>query len=320
MANSTTDGDRIFRNSKKNEGASPYVNLRYHNGPVLSHNATVHIIWYGRWSHADRHVIKDFLLSISEIQAGRVRRPTKSPSVREWWKTVGLYTDQTGANVTRNLVLGSELNDHYSQGKSLLRIAMNSIIKSAVTASHRPLPVDARSGLYLLLTSPDVSVQDFCRAVCGFHYFTFPAIVGYALPYAWVGHSGKQCPGSCAYPFAVPPFLEGSGTFTAWKSPNGNAAVDGMISVIGHELAEMSSNPLANAWYAGEDASAPTEIADLCEGIYGTGAGGSYAGQVLTDAGGASFNVNGVSGRKYLVQWLWSPVLSACFGPNALDE
>ncbi|WMV33882.1 hypothetical protein MTR67_027267 [Solanum verrucosum] len=54
-----------------------------------------------------------------------------------------------------------------------------------------------------------------------------------------------------------------------------------MISVIAHEIAELSTNPLVNAWYAGEDPSFPVEIADLCEGIYGSGGGGSYTGQML---------------------------------------
>ncbi|CAK7336746.1 unnamed protein product [Dovyalis caffra] len=47
-----------------------------------------------------------------------------------------------------------------------------------------------------------------------------------------------------------------------------------MINVISHELAELSSNPLVNAWYAGEDPISPTEIGDFCEGLYGTGGGG----------------------------------------------
>ncbi|KAL6210644.1 hypothetical protein ACLB2K_015876 [Fragaria x ananassa] len=84
-------------------------------------------------------------------------------------------------------------------------------------------------------------------------------------------------------------------------------------------LAELSSNPLVNAWYAGEDPTAPTEIGDLCKGLYGTGGGGGYIGQVMKDREGRTFNVNGRKGRKFLLQWIWSPKLKACAGPNALD-
>lgn len=143
-------------------------------------------------------------------------------------------------------------------------------------------------------------------------------MVGYTLPYAWVGNSGKQCPEVCAYPFAVPGYMGGGGP-GALNPPNGEVGVDGMISVIGHELAELASNPLVNAWYAGEDPTAPTEIGDLCEGLYGTGGGGGYIGQVMRDKGGRSFNLNGRNGRRFLVQWIWSSVLKACAGPNALD-
>ncbi|KAL0011255.1 hypothetical protein SO802_006363 [Lithocarpus litseifolius] len=71
-----------------------------------------------------------------------------------------------------------------------------------------------------------------------------------------------------------------------------------MISVIAHELVELSSNPLVNAWYAGEDPTAPTEIGNLCEGLYGNGGGGGYIGQVMKGRDGMSFNMNGIRNRS----------------------
>ncbi|KAL0412342.1 UNVERIFIED_CONTAM: protein EXORDIUM-like 5 [Sesamum radiatum] len=243
------------------------------------------------------------------------RRPL--PSVSEWWKTVSLYTDQTGANISRSILIAGEYSDRlYSHGSHLTRLSIQEVIATAVKS--KPFPVDHKNGIYLVLTATDVTVQDFCRAVCGFHYFTFASKVGYTLPYAWVGNSGKQCPEVCAYPFAVPGYMGGGGP-GALRPPNGDVGVDGMISVIGHELAELSSNPLVNAWYAGEDPTAPTEIGDLCEGLYGTGGGGGYIGEVTRDGGGRTYNLNGRRGRKFLVQWIWSPTLKACAGPNALD-
>ncbi|XP_058104615.1 protein EXORDIUM-like 3 [Magnolia sinica] len=296
--------------SKKYEGSSEFVHLRYHMGPVLTANITVHPLWYGTWLPSQKRIIRGFLRSISSAQ-------TKTPSVSRWWSTVRLYTDQTGANITHTVTLGAEKNDRfYSHGKTLTRLSIQSVLKSAVTASTRPLPINPRGGLYLLLTSQDVHVQDFCGQVCGFHYFTFPSILGYTLPYAWVGNSATQCPGSCAYPFSVPSYIPG---LKPLKSPNGDIGVDGMISVIAHEIAELATNPLVNAWYAGQDPSFPTEIADLCEGIYGTGGGGSYTGQMLKGDDGATYNMIG-SGRRFLVQWVWNPVLNYCSGPNALDQ
>ncbi|KAK2433273.1 protein PHOSPHATE-INDUCED [Trifolium repens] len=264
--------DYSFGTSKKYEGSSEFVKLRYHMGPVLTNIITVHTIWYGNWQRNQKKIIREFINSISA-------KNSPHPSVSGWWKTVMLYTDQTGSNISNTVHLGQEKNDRFY--------------------SH-----------------DDVYVQDFCTSACGFHYFTFPSLVGYTLPYAWVGNSEKFCAGQCAYPFAVPQFMPNVKPF---KSPNGDVGVDGMISVIGHEMAELASNPLANAWYAGGDPSFPVEIADLCEGIYGTGGGGSYTGQVMDGHDGATYNMNGIR-RKFLVQWLWSHVLNYCTGPNALDH
>ncbi|XP_068645751.1 protein EXORDIUM-like 5 [Aristolochia californica] len=311
VANGGGRGGAAVTESKRFEGSSDLVNLRYHMGPVLSSPIKIHLIWYGRWAVAEQRLIRDFLLSISDATV-------PSPSVAQWWSTVALYTDQTGANITRSMVISHEYTDRaYSKGTHLTRLSIQQIIQHAVAASA-DRAVDHKNGIYLVLTSRDVTVQDFCRAVCGFHYFTFPSIVGYTLPYAWVGNSGKQCPDVCAYPFAVPAYMAGGGP-KALKPPNGDVGLEGMLSVIAHELAELSSNPLVNAWYAGEDPTAPTEIGDLCEGLYGTGGGGGYIGQVLSDRKGRQYNMNGRGRRRFLVQWIWSPVLKACAGPNALD-
>ncbi|PQQ18342.1 protein EXORDIUM-like 5 [Prunus yedoensis var. nudiflora] len=304
---------RAISSSKKFEGSSDLVHLRYHMGPVLSSSPiNIYLIWYGKWAPSQKLLITDFIHSISADA-----HSAAAPSVAEWWRTVSLYTDQTGANVSRNVVVAGQYSDlRYSHGTHLTRLSVQQVIASAVRSA--PFPVDHKHGVYLILTSEDVTVQDFCRAVCGFHYFTFPSMVGHTLPFAWIGNSGKQCPEVCAYPFALPGYMGGGGPGSL-SPPNRDVGVDGMISVIGHELAELASNPLINAWYAGEDPTAPTEIGDLCEGLYGTGGGGGYIGQVMRDREGRTFNVNGSKGRKFLLQWIWSPVLKACAGPNALD-
>ncbi|KMZ67933.1 Phosphate-responsive 1 family protein [Zostera marina] len=297
--------------SSRYEGSSSFVHVRYHMGPVLSSPIVLYLIWYGKWNPKHQSTIRSFLLSISD-------ESSHSPSVYSWWATtVALYTDQTNSNVTTSITIGREVSDaECSVSKSLTRLSMQQVIANSISFKH--LPVNNRNGVYLILTAPDITVQDFCRAVCGFHFFTFPSIVGNTLPYAWVGNSGKQCPETCAYPFAVPAYM--TGATKEMEPPNGDAGVDGMISVIGHELAELASNPLMNAWYAGDDPTAPTEIGDLCEGVYGTGGGGGYTGQVSSDEEGRRYNLIGKNGKKFLVQWIWSPVLKACSGPNATDR
>uniref|UniRef100_A0A7N0TI34 Protein EXORDIUM-like 7 n=1 Tax=Kalanchoe fedtschenkoi TaxID=63787 RepID=A0A7N0TI34_KALFE len=308
------------------EGSSDLVNLEYHMGPVLSSpSINVYIIWYGNWNPRHQDTIRDFIHSLSPYSY--TSHPV-FPSVIDWWQTVRLYTDQTGSNVTGDVSLAGESYDwRYSHGKSLSRLTMQSVIKNALEG-REALPLDTSRGLYMVLTSWDVQVQDFCRAVCGFHYFTFPSIVGVTLPYAWVGYSGTQCPGLCAYPFAPPVShqrhythsVNDNSEISLFRAPNGDPGVDGMISVMAHELAEASTDPFVNAWYAGDDPTAPTEIADLCVGVYGTGGGGSgYVGSVYKDKWGRGYNVYGVRGRRFLIQWVWDPEKKRCFGPNAMD-
>ncbi|RYR49884.1 hypothetical protein Ahy_A07g036413 isoform G [Arachis hypogaea] len=55
------------------------------------------------------------------------------------------------------------------------------------------------------------------------------------------------------------------------------------------------------------------EAASACAGVYGKGAYPGSAGNLLVDpTTGASFNANGVNGRKYLLPALMDPKTQAC--------
>lgn len=293
--------------SSKRLVAPMTVSVDYHNGPVLTSAISVYIIWYGGWPVFKQNIVRDFINSLSANASGA--------SVQNWWSIVTQYTDQTGRSISGSVkIAGERWDSGHSVGLTLTRLSIQTLIKNSLIVNSGSLPVDSRHGLYIVLSGEEVKMQDFCSSACGFHYFTFPSIVGHTLPYGWVGDSGKQCPGTCAYPYAVPSYMNGA--VQPMKSPNGDVGVDGLISVLGHEMAEIATNPLVNAWYAGTTPSAPNEIADICEGEYGTGAGGSYPGVLMADKQGASYNMYGINGRKFLLQWLWSPQSNACIGPN----
>ncbi|GMP50005.1 hypothetical protein CsSME_00016793 [Camellia sinensis var. sinensis] len=108
--------DLQFGGSKKFEGSSEFVHMKYHMGPVLTANITVHTVWYGTWQSRQQRIIREFINSISAPDS-------KHPSVSGWWQTVQLYTDQTGSNISRVVRLGEEKNDRfYSHGKSPTQI------------------------------------------------------------------------------------------------------------------------------------------------------------------------------------------------------
>ncbi|KAI6674186.1 hypothetical protein NL676_002092 [Syzygium grande] len=222
-------------------------------GPVLASPISVYIIWCGHWYQKQQATTRDFIYSLSAPSSY-----ASHPSVADWWRTIWLYTDQTGSNITRDIALYGSSSGSSPHGGYLSRLDIQSVIKHSVTASDpHTLPLNPHS---------------------------------VTVPYAWIGYSGTQCPRICAYPFAWPKYLgrplpRTNGGNDLMKPENGDVGVDGMISVIAHELAEVSSNPLVNAWYAGDDPTVPTEIADLCLGVYGrVGGGGGYGTPSAGDA------------------------------------
>ena len=92
--------DSIFGDSKKFETSSlEFVHMKYHMGPVLTANVTIHAIWYGTWQRSQKKIIQEFINSILAINSWH-------PLVSGWWSTVQLYTDKTGTNISRTVCLG----------------------------------------------------------------------------------------------------------------------------------------------------------------------------------------------------------------------
>jgi Phosphate-induced protein 1 conserved region len=97
--------------------------------------------------------------------------------------------------------------------------------------------------------------------------------------------------------------LSGCASVNTSKSPNGDAGVDAMMSVIAHELAEAVSDPISDidnerAW---QDSNG-SENADKCAWGYGT---------TYKTSNGASANGK-INGKDYLIQRNWDPVLGSC--------
>ncbi|NMR89774.1 hypothetical protein HKB06_28965, partial [Vibrio parahaemolyticus] len=83
--------------------------LKYHKGPLLKGNITLHLLWYGTFTPTQRSIVIDFLESLTSTSS------PESPSVSTWWKTTESYR---GGPCT--LVVGNQILDEtYSLGKSL---------------------------------------------------------------------------------------------------------------------------------------------------------------------------------------------------------
>ncbi|CAL5051898.1 unnamed protein product [Urochloa decumbens] len=282
--------------------------LRYHDGAVLSGDIPVSILWYGRFTPAQKAIVTDFLLSLSAASP-----PSPSPSVTQWWGNINrLYLSKAaaaskngahgGAGGARVVLAGQVSDEGCSLGKSLKLSHLPTLAAKARPATKAA----AGGGVVLVLTAADVAVEGFCASRCGRHG-SYGA--GAPAAYAWVGNPATQCPGQCAWPFHQPAYGPQAAPLVA---PNGDVGVDGMVISVAGMVAGAVTNPFGDGFYQG-DRAAPLEAATACAGVYGKGAYPGYAGELLVDkTTGASYNANGARGRKYLLPALYDPDTGDC--------
>jgi len=240
------------------------VPITHHGGPVMA-TPTVYVIWYGNWNQsngsdnpAGKQTVTDFLNSIGG-----------SPYYR-----MNTNYSISGTQITGNVVYGGSIVDSGSQGTRLSDSKVWSIVQRSFTNG---LP-KSTNAIYFVLSSSDCSESSgFCLLYCGWHSNGNSS--GSDIKYSFVGNA-KRCLSGCA--------AQGSSTQPA-LSPNSNAGVDGMISVIAHELVETVSDPDLNAWYDSKGA----ENADKCAWTFGS--------QQYQVANGSWANMR-LGTRDYLIQ------------------
>lgn len=283
---------------------TPPTILSYHQGPLLTQPITLYFLWYGSFSPSHKSILSDFASSISSPSLS-----SSLPSVSSWWSIASSYSDLSHAHVSSSLSLGSQVSLSSPSPPTLLKKTdILSLLLSSL--SSKSLPVDSK-GVYFIFTADDVPVEDFCMNSCGFHSSTpaSAATQNLKLAYAWVGNPGKQCPGYCAWPYALPQF--GPQT-TPLVSPNKDVGMEGMVINTAVVLAGVATNPFNTGYFQG-DAGAPLEAASACAGAFGKGSYPGYPGSLFTDKKtGASYNAQGANGRLFLLPALWSPASKAC--------
>uniref|UniRef100_UPI0005CAE41F protein EXORDIUM-like n=1 Tax=Fragaria vesca subsp. vesca TaxID=101020 RepID=UPI0005CAE41F len=274
--------------------------FQYHKGPLLTGKISINLIWYGKFKPSQRAIASDFITSLSTSSPS-----ANQPSVATWWKSIEKYYHLANAKKSSllTLSLGAQiLDESYSMGKSL---SQTHIKKLAAKGSQS-------NAINVVLTSSDVLIDGFCSSKCGTHGSSRSSFVrgkSSRFAYIWVGNSETQCPGQCAWPFHQP--IYGPQT-TPLVAPNNDVGVDGMIINLASLLAGTVTNPFGNGFYQGPK-EAPLEAASACPGVYAKGAYPGYAGDLLVDATtGASYNANGLNGKKYLLPALFDPSTSTC--------
>jgi len=266
--------------------------ITYNGGPVMPKLNAVYIIWYGKWSNATgsdtpagQQIIRDSLFGLS--QSGSYTNITTGTLGYYIQSSGGLYVTQVSSAVQ------SEYTDSYSQGTKLTDSGVLKVVEHAIAnglGAFGGVPGPHADAVYLVLTSSDVAESSgFCSRYCGWHTYTTHYSTATPVKYAFIGNANR-CLSACA---------------AQTLSPNNNAGVDAMVSVIAHELEESVTDPLLNAWY---DANG-SENADKCAWTFGSSQtllpSGAYANAVLpTSTGGP---------RNYLVQRALAPQDSKCY-------
>ena len=245
-------------------GTASLSPITYHGGQLIQ-TPTAYVIWYGNWNRgngtdtpAGQQIVRDFLSSVGGSN---------------YYKINTTYS-AGGYNVSGNVARATaEAAPGYSHGTKLRDSDVQLIVKEAISSGA--LPADS-NGVYFVLTSSDVSESSgFCTRYCGWHTSTSYAQTSNGrLRYAFVGNAAR-CITSCA---------------AQSVGPNGNAGVDGMISVIAHELEEANTDPDPTSGWAD---SGGAENADKCAWTFGS--------RQLTASNGAVYNMT-LGSRNYLIQ------------------
>ncbi|MCO5588901.1 hypothetical protein L7F22_042862 [Adiantum nelumboides] len=280
---------------------TPAPSLSYHGGPLITApRLRLHVLWYGSFTGAQQGAIADFIASF------QAKAPVGATTVGKWWKTSQFYRDSSNAAASAKITLGVVFTDAgYSKGKTLTNVDLAALVETRYAANKK---TRTPSSMYVVITADDVLVEDFCMNSCGSH----DAAVGGKMPFIWVGNAGKQCPGLCAWPFAI---QQNGPPGPALTPPSGDVATDGIIINLATLLAGAITNPFASGYFQGSP-SVPLEAGSACQGKFGAGSYPGYAGKLLTNpSSGASFNAVGTNGRQFLLPALWNPSTLACQTP-----
>ena len=268
-------GEPMYGQSASNSAVSPGTlaagqgAVTYHKGGSIIANPRVYVIWYGDW-RMNSCTPEDGRKSTASILMDLVRNIGGSP-----WNSINAtyYQRINGQkiSVSEDINYGGCVVDTGSLGFTLDG-GTGATVADVVEAQLQQgkLRTDP-SGVYLVLTATNVSVNGFLTLFCGYHdYYSLPSM---DIKYSLIGDPSLNM-SVCVSQLDV--------------SPNGNPAADGMASVLAHELIEPISDPLLDAWFD----ELGFENADKCAFRYG---------QVTRDGDGSYSNMQ-IGDRRFLIQ------------------
>jgi len=195
----------------------PGNRISYQGGPVLA-NPKAYVVFYGSWSARLSQVtlVENYLRGLGSTA---------------YWAINGTYTDANHA--VGPITFGGDYLDARTSPPEPFEV-----VNQAISAGH--LPYDY-TGIYIVVTSPEVDVSQLGSNICGWHTEAVVTPQLAPLHYGFVSEKTSGC---------------------SWPFPTANgAAVDGMISALTHELEESATDPNLDAY---TDETDDGENADKC--------------------------------------------------------
>ena len=243
--------------------------VKYHAKGTVIVNPNIYLIWYGSWdlnscsepsgTTSTVSITKDLISNLGDSSWNNINTTFyqkikgEKTFVSSAIRYSGCTVDSASLGTNLDAVGGAQVSD---------------VVSRAI--KNRSLPSDEQ-GVYLVLTSSDISVAGFLTQFCGYHSsFATPKA---AIKYGFIGDPSANL-ASCAAQRLV--------------SPNNNPAADAMASIIAHEVVEAISDPEGLSWFD----KAGYENADKCAWRFGT----------ATKIANGSFMNMTLGQRPYLIQ------------------
>ncbi|KAI5659742.1 hypothetical protein M9H77_28535 [Catharanthus roseus] len=273
-------------------------NIKYHNGPLLTGDINLSILWYGG------KVPETFVTFIKSLKDdGSI---TFDPKVSDWWKTVESYQSTANKNQSRrppsiNVNIVSKIEDPiFSLGHEFTKF--DETIPDLVRKATNGNPDG--SSIAVIVIGEGVNLPCGRREdeeKCYEH-----GIIGNNQIYIVIKNLLRHCGWVCAWPFHKQPEMFQDGVNLVVDPPTWDYETHLNIIHFASALVSTVTNPYGNGFYA--EGKPIVEIGDCCSKAFGTGYFPGFTGRVHVDPhNGGTFNAHGVNDTRFMVPGLWNP-------------
>ena len=229
-------------------------------------------VWVGNWASSDvtnwNNVLGNIVTSLGGATANSIALPGHVFNTNTLY-----YTSQGLTPPSLQWVANTDITDPTTTTVTDPEVATH--INSFITAHPGVVPVGTSPVYIYIGANSTLLTSGFGTTYCGWHTYGTPYSGGlFNTPFIALQDF------TSTYPRCAP----------QTASPNGSASLDGMASIMVHEVDETLTDPFLSAWYD----SVGAENGDKCARTYG----------VMSPVGAPRYNIQ-LGSIKYLIQQNW---------------